>query len=79
MARIDLVKAFAEVLRGRRQKAGLTQEQLAFEAECHPTYISLLERGQRNPSLVVLGLLADALGTTITSLVRQVETISRKG
>ena len=39
----------------------------------HPTYISLLERGKRNPTVLVLAELAKALGTTMTAIVREVE------
>jgi transcriptional regulator with XRE-family HTH domain len=40
---------------------GLTQEQLALEAEMERSYVSDLERGTRNPSVKALGRLADAL------------------
>ena len=73
MARERLIQALSTVLRKRRKKAGLSQETLAFEAGVHPTYISLLERGQRNPTVLVLGDIAKALGTTMTSIVREVE------
>ena len=64
---------FGRILRSRRLKAGLTQEGLAFEAGVHPTYVSLLERGARTPSLQVVLQLAQALKTTMTKLVREVE------
>ncbi len=73
MARERLIRALSTVLRKRRRKAGLSQEALAFEASVHPTYISLLERGQRNPTVLVLAEIAKALGTTMTSIVREVE------
>ena len=56
-----------------RRKARLSQEALAFEAAVHPTYISLLERGERNPTVLVLGDIVTALGTTMTSITREVE------
>ncbi len=49
---------------------------LALEAGLRPTYISLLERGLRNPSLVTVRVLAQALETTMTSLVRELESSS---
>ena len=61
------------MVRRRRERAGLTQENLAFEADLHTTYISLLERGLRNPSLATVERLAEALDTTMTSMVREVE------
>ncbi|WP_348652851.1 helix-turn-helix transcriptional regulator [Polyangium sp. y55x31] len=46
---------------------------MADRANLHRTYISLLERGKRNPSLNVVQALATALGTTMTRLVSEVE------
>ena len=46
---------------------------LADEAGLHRTYISLLERGLRTPSILVVQKLAKAMSTTMTSLIRQLE------
>lgn len=48
-------------VRRRRLARGLTQEQLAFEAKIDLTYVGGIERGRRNPSLMVLARIADAL------------------
>ncbi len=56
------------VCRLRLQK-GLTQEQLAFEAEIDQTYIGGIERGKRNPSLLVMARIADALSAPVTKLL----------
>ena len=56
--------AFGKILRERRHEAGISQEQLALNCGLDRTYISLLERGLRQPSLNSLFLLAEALGTT---------------
>lgn len=71
--RKQLGQAFGRVLKELRQKAELTQEQLGFEAGLERIYISLLERGQRSPSLVVILDLAKALGTTGNEIVAKVE------
>ncbi|MCR9096302.1 MAG: helix-turn-helix domain-containing protein [bacterium] len=68
-----LQKRFGVVIRRRREVAGLSQEGLADAAGLHRTYISLLERGQRNPSLEVIAALAEGLETTMASLVSEVE------
>lgn len=58
---MDAGAAFGRVLRSLRQEAGLTQEQLGFEADLRRTYISLLELGQQQPSLITILKLATAL------------------
>ena len=68
-----LQRAFGTEIRRRREALGVSQEALAFRADLHRTYVSLLERGLRNPSLGVLAQLAAALGTPMTSIVRDVE------
>jgi len=50
----------ANVRRLRRDR-GLTQEQLALDAAIDLTYLGGIERGRRNPSVKVLGRLADVL------------------
>jgi transcriptional regulator with XRE-family HTH domain len=61
------------VLRKRREQKGLSQEALADKAGLHRTYISLVERGERNLTLLVLSQLAAALETTMVSLVSELE------
>ena len=56
------------VKRFRLQKK-LTQEQLAFEAEIDLTYVGGIERGNRNPSLLVMARIAKALGVQTTKLL----------
>jgi transcriptional regulator with XRE-family HTH domain len=53
-----------------RQKKGLTQEQLAEISGFSQQYISGLEQGQRNPTVVTLYELASALGVSHIELVR---------
>ena len=56
-------------VRALRQDRGLTQEQLAFEAELDLTYLGGIERGKRNPSLLVLARISEALGVSPTALL----------
>ena len=58
-------------VRHLRQAKGLTQEQLAFEAGLDLTYVGGIERGKRNPSLLVMVRLATALDASVADLVRQ--------
>lgn len=67
-------QAFGEVLRQARAVRGLSQQDLALEAELDRTYISLLERGLRQPTLTTLVVLADALGNDPATLTKQTTT-----
>jgi transcriptional regulator with XRE-family HTH domain len=71
---VDPAQAFGRVLRKRREEAGLTQEQLSFEADIRRTYVSLLELGHSAPTLTVLFRIAAALDCQPSSLLAQVET-----
>ena len=55
-----------------RQRAQMTQEQLAFAAEIDLTYVGGIERGKRNPSVLVLVRIARALGTEPAELLKAV-------
>ncbi len=56
-------------IRRLRVQKGLTQEQLAFEADIDLTYVGGIERGRRNPSLMVLARIAKALGVQLPRLL----------
>lgn len=73
----ELNWAVAEVLDRLRNKAGLTQEQLAGLAGLSPEYISALERGAQAGSLTAMVHLASALKIDAAELVRQIEQVMR--
>jgi transcriptional regulator with XRE-family HTH domain len=56
-------------LQMKRLRAGLSQRALAKLAELDPSYIRLLELGDRGPSPKTLNVLADVLGCDITDLM----------
>jgi transcriptional regulator with XRE-family HTH domain len=58
-------------VRRYRQKLGLTQEQLAFDAKLDLTYVGGIERGRRNPSLLVIAKIADALRVEPAELLKR--------
>ena len=57
-------------VRRLREQLGLSQEQLAFETDLHRTYISGVERGVRNPTVLVIDRLASALNVPPYLLLR---------
>jgi len=54
-----------------RHAAELTQEQLAFEAQIDLTYVGGIERGKRNPSLLVMIRIAAVLGVEPRALLER--------
>jgi transcriptional regulator with XRE-family HTH domain len=70
---MSISEAFGLILRQVRQDKGLTQERLGELAGLHRTYISLLERGLRTPTLDVLFRLAKSLGVSASDLVKELE------
>ena len=56
-----LVQAFASNLKRLRGKAGISQEELALRSGLDRTYISGCERGVRNPSIMSVEKIAEAL------------------
>lgn len=55
-------------IKQRREALGFSQEKLAEQCGFDRTYISMLERGKRNPSLLNLLKLADGLKTSVSQL-----------
>jgi len=76
---VGLEHAFARVLRQLRMERNLSQQELATESGLGRTFISLLERGFRRPSLSTIFLLARPLGLTPSELVHAVDEKLRAG
>jgi len=66
---MDMRRLVGRNVRKLRTEAGLTQEQLAARSGFGQQYISDLERGLRNPTIVSLYELAQALGSTPIALL----------
>jgi transcriptional regulator with XRE-family HTH domain len=67
---MDMRKLVGRNVKRVRQRKGLTQEQFAEVSGFSQQYISSLERGRRNPTVVTLYELATALGVSHIELVR---------
>lgn len=72
-ARPDVRERFGSAVKFRREELGLTQEDLADRAGIHRTYLSDVERGSRNLSLVNIERLAAALAMPLSQLFAAVE------
>ncbi len=66
----SVLNALAINVRRLRKLADLSQEELAFQCEIDRTYISKVERGVANPSLLILARIADILEVSIEALVK---------
>jgi transcriptional regulator with XRE-family HTH domain len=73
----NISEDFGIAVRERRIAAGLSQEKLAEAAGLHPTYVSMVERGIRNPTLDVAARIAKALKITLPRLIEQAQ--NRRG
>ena len=71
--RNSVLSAFGANVRKAREKKELTQEGLAEKADLDQTYISGIERGVRNPSVLSIVRLAKALGSTTSELSGGIE------
>lgn len=66
----DYLRLFAQRVRALREEQGISQEKLAEKAELHRTYIGMVERLERNPSLVCIHKIANGLGVHVTELFK---------
>lgn len=65
-------------LRRLREERGISQEEFAFDCGLHRTYISGVERGVRNPTVVVLEKIALALKVPASELLEEFPARSRR-
>ncbi|HSI13359.1 MAG TPA: response regulator [Chthoniobacter sp.] len=71
MTDADLKALFGTTIKTKRSELGLSQEELADRAGLHRTYVSDVERGMRNVSLISIEKLAHALGLSVWRLFEQ--------
>lgn len=74
----NIQTAFGEHLRKVRGTCGISQEKLAEIAGLHRTYVSSVERGERNVSLETIERLAKALKLTMAALMPDYEQGKKK-
>ena len=71
--RMTLRQALGQVIARHRKSASLSQEQFAYEAKVHRTYMTGIEQGRHNPSLDVMERIAEALGVDLSVLLGEAE------
>jgi transcriptional regulator with XRE-family HTH domain len=71
--RRELLLPIGKALRQAREKAGMTQETLAFEAEFDRSYISYLENDVQSPTVDSLAKICRVLGIATSDLIRKAE------
>ncbi len=65
-----ILEQFGQRLKELRIKENLTQEQFAKECGLHKNYIGMVERGERNPSLINIEIIAKGLKISISELMK---------
>lgn len=73
MPRTSTLEKFGARVRALRKDAGFSQEELAEVAELHRTYVSGIERGERNASLISIERIAKALRVSLSKLFEGVD------
>ncbi len=67
--------AFGMVLKRMRKERGLSQEELAWDAQLDPKFVSMLERGRKEPGYRTILKLSRALGCTSGHLMSEVDKV----
>lgn len=67
---MDVRQRLAANVRRLREDTGLSQEKFALEHGIDRTYVSAIERGRRNPTVVVVERLANAFGVDVVELLK---------
>jgi transcriptional regulator with XRE-family HTH domain len=66
---LNILITFGKQVREKRIQKGLSQEKLAEKASLHRTYIGMIERAEKNITLLNIEKIARALEITISELV----------
>lgn len=68
---MDIKRLVGQNIAKLRKQRGLSQEELAFDTDLHRTYISGIERGIRNPTIVNIEKIAKALNVPPSELMKK--------
>jgi len=69
ISKSDILNRFGDKVRLLRKDKNLSQEELAEKAGLHRTYIGMIERGEKNTTLINIEKIADALEISTSELL----------
>lgn len=75
---MEITEAFSKVLRKYRIEANISQEKLALLCDLDRTYIGLLERAQRQPTITTLFTIAEQLKVSPHQIIKEIEELLMK-
>lgn len=70
---LELSDSFSQVTKLHREAKGFSRSALAEKAGLHQTYIGLLERGERSPTLDTAKAIATALDVPLWTMIKEAE------
>jgi len=73
-----LKKVITKIIKAEREKAGLTQDRLAEAANISSRFLQMIESGTKQPSLLTLFKLCDALGLHYSAILDEIWTDWKK-
>ena len=65
----NLLINFGKHVKSLRQESKLSQEELAYKAGLHRTYIGMIERGEKNITLINIEKIANAFDISLYKLM----------
>ena len=70
---VEYIRRFGTRVRLLRQERGLSQEELAERVDVHRTFIGMIERGEKNATLVTIVKISGGLEVSVAELLRGLE------
>lgn len=70
MPRMSIQTRVSRNIQRIRREKDLSQEEVAYRADIHQTYLSGVETGKRNPSILVVERIAKALGVDVSEIFK---------
>lgn len=68
-SKTNILIKFGQRVKELRKELGFSQEELAFRADLHRTYIGMIERAEKNITLINIEKIANALNVTTSKLL----------